>query len=97
MESFVYHWCFPGVQGFEELEKDHAGPQQNKHNPAFCLQGRLTFIIVNNQVHEKVDVHYHLKLCVCYYVIMIQGISNLEEISLRWNPIQTIAGFAFAG
>ena len=28
---------------------------------------------------------------------MMQGISNLEEISLRWNPIQTIAGFAFAG
>ena len=27
----------------------------------------------------------------------MQGISNLEEISLRWNPIQTIAGFAFAG
>ena len=27
----------------------------------------------------------------------LQGISNLEEISLRWNPIQTIAGFAFAG
>ena len=30
---------FSGVQGVEKLEKDHTGPQQNKHNPTFCLQG----------------------------------------------------------
>jgi hypothetical protein len=27
----------------------------------------------------------------------MQGVSNVEEISLRWNPIETISGFAFAG
>ena len=28
---------------------------------------------------------------------MFQGLNNIDEISLRWNPIETIAGFAFAG
>ena len=34
-----------GIQGAEELEKDHAGPQQNKHNPTVCLQGAIMVMI----------------------------------------------------
>ena len=36
---YVSIYVFPGLQGVEELEKDHSRPQQNKHNPTFCLQG----------------------------------------------------------
>ena len=35
----TYRYTFAGIQRVEELEKDHSRPQQNKHNPAFCLQG----------------------------------------------------------
>ena len=36
---------FSGIQRVEELEKDHAGPQQDKYNPAFCLQGGQLFMM----------------------------------------------------
>ena len=37
--SCIQIYVFSGLQRVEELEKDHAGPQQNKHHPTFCLQG----------------------------------------------------------
>ena len=57
-------YVFPGLQGVEELEKDHARPQQNKHNPTFCLQGGLNFMIL---------------LMLLFIVVVVQGISNLKQ------------------
>ena len=42
--SCIQIYVFSGLQRVEELEKDHAGPQQNKHHPTFCLQGIVIFI-----------------------------------------------------
>ena len=36
---------FSGIQRVEEFEKDHAGPQQDKHNPTICLQGGQFFMM----------------------------------------------------
>ena len=67
---------FSGLQRVEELEKDHARPQQNKHNPTFCLQGGLNFMIqllLLLLLFCRVSVTLN-KPCFSVFVIVVQGI-----------------------